>query len=157
MPIIRSITPEINLAISNLVATGSGSMPLDATLGGAIKDFVTKHSLMDTYIHGGPIMHPLLLVSILVFGTVIERFFFIMREKKGTATPYKLGKTDQGYNTCSFTISDESGFADRRYVLLHSPKGPVLALSVKIPSKTEEKVLQAAFARMVKTARFASN
>ena len=83
--------------------------------------------------------------------------FFIMREKKGTATPYKLGKTDQGYNTCSFTISDESGFADRRYVLLHCPKGPVLALSVKIPSKTEEKVLQAAFDRMVKTARFASN
>lgn len=82
MPIVRSITPEINLAISNLVATGSGSMPLDATLGGAIKDFVHKHSLLDTYKHGGPIMHPLLLVSILVFGTAIERIFFILGEKK---------------------------------------------------------------------------
>ncbi len=82
MPIVRSITPEINLAISNLVATGSGSMPLDATLGGAIKEFVVKHSLLDTYKHGGPIMHPLLLVSILVFGTAIERIFFILGEKK---------------------------------------------------------------------------
>jgi len=46
MPIIRSITPEINLAISNLVATGSGSMPLDATLGGAIKDVDVEHILL---------------------------------------------------------------------------------------------------------------
>lgn len=82
MPIVRGLTPEITAAVGKLIATGSGNMPVDATLGGAIKDFVTKHSLLDTYIHGGPIMHPLLLVSILVFGTVIERFFFIMREKK---------------------------------------------------------------------------
>ncbi|MES2736288.1 MAG: MotA/TolQ/ExbB proton channel family protein [Verrucomicrobiota bacterium] len=82
MPIIRSITPEINASIATLVETGKGMLPLDATLGGAIKDFVTKHSLLDTYKHGGPIMHPLLLVSILVFGTAMERIFFILREKK---------------------------------------------------------------------------
>ncbi len=82
MPIIRSITPEINMAIASLVETGKGMLPLDATLGGAIKDFVVKHSLLDTYKHGGPIMHPLLIVSILVFGTAMERIFFILREKK---------------------------------------------------------------------------
>lgn len=82
MPIIRSITPEINASIATLVETGKGLLPLDATLGGAIKDFVTKHSLLDTYKHGGPIMHPLLIVSILVFGTALERIFFILREKK---------------------------------------------------------------------------
>lgn len=82
MPIVRSITPEINQAISVLANTGKGLLPVDGTLGGAIKDFVQKHSLLDTYIHGGPIMHPLLLVSILVFGTAIERIFFILREKK---------------------------------------------------------------------------
>ncbi len=82
IPIIRSITPEINAAITNLVATGKGVLLLDASLGGAIKDFVVKHSLLDTYKHGGPIMHPLLLVSVLVFGTAMERIFFILREKK---------------------------------------------------------------------------
>ncbi|WP_243838704.1 MotA/TolQ/ExbB proton channel family protein [Prosthecobacter fusiformis] len=82
MPIIRSITPEINASIASLVETGKGLLPLDATLGGAIKDFVTKHTLLDTYKHGGPIMHPLLLVSVLVFGTALERIFFILREKK---------------------------------------------------------------------------
>ncbi|GEP44848.1 MotA/TolQ/ExbB proton channel family protein [Brevifollis gellanilyticus] len=82
MPIVRSITPEINAAISVLANTGKGLLPLDGSLGAAIKDFVTKHSLLDTYKHGGPIMHPLLLVSILVFGTALERIFFILREKK---------------------------------------------------------------------------
>lgn len=82
MPIVRSITPEVNQAITVLANTGKGLLPVDGTLGGAIKDFVQKHSLLDTYIHGGPIMHPLLLVSILVFGTAIERIFFILREKK---------------------------------------------------------------------------
>jgi biopolymer transport protein ExbB len=82
MPIVRGLTPEITASVRSLIATGSGSAPVDATLGGAIKDFVHKHSLIDTYIHGGPIMHPLLVVSILVFGTAIERFFFILREKK---------------------------------------------------------------------------
>jgi biopolymer transport protein ExbB len=82
MPIVRSITPEINAAISVLANTGKGLLPLDGSLGAAIKDFVTKHSLLDTYKHGGPIMHPLLLVSILVFGTAMERIFFILREKK---------------------------------------------------------------------------
>lgn len=82
MPIVRSITPEINKAISVLANTGKGMLPVDGTLGAAIKDFVQKHSLLDTYKHGGPIMHPLLVVSILVFGTAIERIFFILREKK---------------------------------------------------------------------------
>jgi len=80
--------------------------------------------------------------------------YFIMREKRGKATPYKISKTSQGYNSCSFTILDDEGFADRRYVLLHSPKGPVLALSVKIPDKKLESELQSAFDRMVKSAKF---
>jgi hypothetical protein len=79
--------------------------------------------------------------------------YFIMREKKGKATPYKLGKSEQGYNTCSFTIIDEKGFADRRYVLLHHPTGSLLALSVKIPDQKREKELVSAFDRMIKSAR----
>lgn len=82
MPIVRGLTPEITSSVGKLIATGTGSMPVDGTLGGAIKDFVHKHSLLDTYKHGGPIMHPLLIVSLLVFGTAIERIFFILGEKK---------------------------------------------------------------------------
>jgi hypothetical protein len=80
--------------------------------------------------------------------------YFIMREKRGKATPYELGKTDKGYGTCSFSILNSEGFADRRYVLLHNPKGPVLALSVKIPDPKQESELKTAFDRLVRTARF---
>lgn len=80
--------------------------------------------------------------------------FFIMREKKGQATPYKISKSSQGYEACTFSILDEKGFADRRYVILKNPKTEnILALSVKIPNQKKEKDLQAAFDRMVRTAK----
>lgn len=80
--------------------------------------------------------------------------WFIRRELRGTATPYQISKTDQGYEACSFSILDPESRPIARYVLLRSPDGRVLALSVKIPVADREKPLQAAFDRMVRTARF---
>lgn len=115
MPIVRSITPEINAAITQLASTGKGLLPLDGTLGAAIKDFVQKHSLMDTYIHGGPIMHPLLVVSILVFGTVIERFFFILREKK-RRKPREVHAMLEACEACDFDKAINIGKKSQDYV-----------------------------------------
>lgn len=81
--------------------------------------------------------------------------WFIRREMRGTATPYQISKTEQGYEACSFSILDDQSRPIARYVLLKSPDGRVLALSVKIPVADREKPLQAAFDRMVRTARFA--
>ncbi|MFQ3586735.1 MAG: hypothetical protein SNJ74_01595 [Fimbriimonadaceae bacterium] len=81
--------------------------------------------------------------------------WFIRRETRGTPTPYEIGRTDQGYEACSFSILDERSRPVARYVLLRSPDERVLALSVKIPTADREKPLQAAFDRMVRTARFA--
>ncbi len=79
--------------------------------------------------------------------------FFIMREKKGNATPYQISKTKQGYEACSFSILDADGFADRRYVILKNEVQNILALSVKIPERKLEKGLLAQFDRMVRTAK----
>ena len=79
--------------------------------------------------------------------------YFIMREEKGKATPFKIEKTSQGYEACTFTIVDDSGFAKRRYVLLKAKSGKVLALNVKIPSKAAEAEMAKHFDRMVRTAK----
>ena len=78
--------------------------------------------------------------------------FFIMAEEKGTATPYKLSKTKTGYDACSFQVADATGFVKRRYVLLKSPKGEAIALSVKISDPKKEKEIAEYFDRMVRTA-----
>lgn len=82
--------------------------------------------------------------------------YFIQREAKGKATPYREGKTKQGYACIRFEVMDESGFASRRYVLLKDSSGNALALSVKIPSAKEEKKYAAFFERMVDTAKLKS-
>jgi hypothetical protein len=79
--------------------------------------------------------------------------FFIRREGPGRPTPYKIEQTKQGYEACTFSMVDDQGFANRRYVLLKATSGKVLALSVKIPSKENEKTLQPIFDRFVTSAR----
>jgi hypothetical protein len=79
--------------------------------------------------------------------------FFIRREAAGKPTPYKVEKTKQGYEACTFSMMDDEGFANRRYVLLKTPSGKVLALSVKIPSRENEKTLQPIFSRFVTSAK----
>ena len=67
--------------IKALVAdAGAGWLPLDASKGAALRDLVHKFNLIETFIHGGWIMWPILLASIAAFTVVLERVFFIFNE-----------------------------------------------------------------------------
>ena len=79
--------------------------------------------------------------------------FFIMRQEKGKATPYRLGKTKSGYESCSFEVANEEGFVKRKYVLLKNAKGAAIALSVIIGDQKQDKEVSANFARMVSSAK----
>ena len=79
--------------------------------------------------------------------------YFIKREEAGVETPYRTGKTKQGYECMSFEVKNEDGFASRRYTLLKDTKGNALALSIKIPSPEKEKSFKAMFQHMVDTAK----
>jgi len=82
--------------------------------------------------------------------------YFIQREEKGKATPFRTGKTKQGYECMSFEVALASGFVNRRFTLLKDGSGNALALSVKIPSQAQEKQYLADFQRMVDTAKLKS-
>jgi hypothetical protein len=82
--------------------------------------------------------------------------YFIQREEKGKATPFRTGKTKQGYECMSFEVSTASGFINRRFTLLKDGSGNALALSVKIPSQSQEKQYLADFQRMVDSAKLKS-
>jgi biopolymer transport protein ExbB len=57
-------------------------LPLDPTRGAALKELVQRYGLVHIFQKGGPIMWPLLAVSILALGTVLERVVFILGERK---------------------------------------------------------------------------
>lgn len=79
--------------------------------------------------------------------------YFIQREESGRATPFRLGKTKNGFESMSFEVLNKDNFANRRYVLIKNNAGSALALSVRIPSKRDEKEFVAYFKRMVDTAK----
>ncbi len=85
--------------------------------------------------------------------------YFITRYAPGkgkmTATPYKLGKSKQGFETCSWTMLDEQKRPIQQHVILKHTNGNILALSVKLPpsaAKQPRTALEAEFRRLVDTA-----
>jgi len=80
-PLIRPLEGAMQAGLASLVETGEGNLPLDPTRGGALKALVQKTNILHIFKKGGPIMYPLLLASILALGTVIERLFFLARER----------------------------------------------------------------------------
>lgn len=82
LPAVRPIEETMSSSIVALIETGSGLFPLDATAGGAMKALVEKWSLIEIFRKGGPIMYPLLLVSILALTVVLERVIFILAETR---------------------------------------------------------------------------
>jgi hypothetical protein len=69
--------------------------------------------------------------------------------------PYKLGKTRQGIDSCSWTMVDPAGVPVQRHVILKRPDGDILALSVKLPASAGKQVrsrLEMMFSHLVDTA-----
>jgi hypothetical protein len=80
--------------------------------------------------------------------------YYIGRETKDKPTPYTIVKTKRGYEAASFSMVDRDGFATERYMMVKHPSKGLLALSVKIKEKKNEKELAGHFKRMVDSADF---
>ena len=67
--------------LASLVSSGAGDLPLDPTLGGALKALIAKGNLWGYFKKGGPIMWPLLALAVLALSVIIERLMFLALEK----------------------------------------------------------------------------
>jgi biopolymer transport protein ExbB len=67
--------------LASLVSSGAGVLPLDPTLGGALKALIAKGNLWGYFKKGGPIMWPLLALAVLALSVIIERLLFLAIEK----------------------------------------------------------------------------
>jgi biopolymer transport protein ExbB len=81
-PLIRPLEGPLQAGLVDLVEKGEGSMPLDPSRGGALKALVQKTDVIRIFKKGGPIMYPLLLAASLSLLTVLERFFFLLNERR---------------------------------------------------------------------------
>lgn len=79
---VHTVDDQAKASIAGLVAQGSGLFPFDPSRGGALQELIQRGSLVGYFQRGGPIMWPLLFVSILTMTVILERVFFLAREKR---------------------------------------------------------------------------
>jgi biopolymer transport protein ExbB len=69
-------------AFASLMAGGEAVIASDFTMGQALRNYGNKNSIIRTFIHGGPIMWPLLFAAIVAAVVSLERTLFIVSEKR---------------------------------------------------------------------------
>ena len=69
-------------AFASLMAGGESVIASDFTMGQALRNYGNKNSIVRTFIHGGPIMWPLLFAAIVAAVVSLERTLFIVSEKR---------------------------------------------------------------------------
>ncbi len=69
-------------AFASLMSGGESVIASDFTMGQALRNYGNKNSIIRTFIHGGPIMWPLLLSAIVAAIVSLERSLFIVSEKR---------------------------------------------------------------------------
>ncbi len=79
---VRPLEKTLTAGIAQVVESGSGLLPLDPSKGGALKEVLARGSLLHYFERGGPIMWPLLFVSVLAITVIFERLVFLAREKR---------------------------------------------------------------------------
>ena len=91
--------PAMAAGLAQAVSSGEGLLPLDPTRGGALKELISRGSLIHYFKRGGPIMWPLLFVSLLATTVILERLFFLAREQRRAdpdAVEEILGRVAEG-------------------------------------------------------------
>jgi biopolymer transport protein ExbB len=81
-PAVRPLEKKLNVGLAGVVASGEGILPVDPTRGDALRSLMSRGSLVYYFKKGGPIMWPLLLASIIAVTVIIERLWFLARERR---------------------------------------------------------------------------
>lgn len=87
-PTVQALPEQYTAAIKGITSTGSGQLPLDSSMGNALKIGATKDPWLEHVKKGGPVMVPILLLGVFAVLIFITRWFVVGRVK--VATPDDL-------------------------------------------------------------------
>ena len=82
LPLVRPLEGDAQAGLARLAQQGDGLLPVDPSRGGALKALVQRTNLVHIFEKGGPVMYPLLALSIIALGVALERLLFLANERR---------------------------------------------------------------------------
>lgn len=100
-PAVISLGPERDRAVKGLIESGTGELPVDPTMGNALKFQATKDSLFEHLSKGGPVIVPILLLGVMSVLIFLVRWVVVGRVRVASAKDLQsildaLNKRDTG-------------------------------------------------------------
>lgn len=140
-PVIREIDPAFTPAIKTLTASGTGVLPVDATLGNAIKIAATQETWVEHLYKGGPVMIPILALAVLAALIGIIKWIQLTGIRKA-----RLDDLQSILN--SLRQGDREG-AMKRANDIRGPAGELLAAAVEHSSASKALLEEVLYERML--------
>jgi len=113
--VLRKLDETMTPSIADLVNKLEGILPFDPSRGGALQEFLHKTSLIEMFLHGGPIMWPILLCSIVGVAMALDRIVFVLREK-GRRQPKKVAALFEAVENGQLDKAVEIGKGSKDFV-----------------------------------------
>jgi biopolymer transport protein ExbB len=141
LPAVLDIGEEFRAGITQLVTTGSGPLPVDSSLGNALRLKLTETTIVDEFNNGGIVMYPIFALAFVTLLVVIFKWFEISAVKRPKAGVVQSIINDLNKGDDAKALSTATS--------LSGPFGDVLVAGVKNAREEKELLEEVLYERML--------
>jgi biopolymer transport protein ExbB len=142
-PNVVAIPTEFTAGLRELATTSRGVLPLDPTLGNAVRLRATQDSLTEHIAKGGPVMVPILLLGVVAVGIFTAKWLQVGRVR--VATPADL------HLILASLIAGHREKAARHAQSMSGPVGEMLGMAVQHADERKEYIEEVMYEKMLST------
>ncbi|RME70909.1 MAG: hypothetical protein D6781_05450 [Verrucomicrobia bacterium] len=141
LPIVIDIGPELAPGIIDVATTGEGQLPVDTSLGNAIRLKLTETTVMDEFRQGGPVMYPIFLLAFLTAVIAFFKLFDILsvQSPKAGTLQTVLNHLNQGEDAKALDVA----------TAVKGPFGDLLVAGVKHAREEKELLEEVLYERLL--------
>ncbi|HEY1172109.1 MAG TPA: MotA/TolQ/ExbB proton channel family protein [Verrucomicrobiae bacterium] len=140
-PAVISLDPTLTGGIKTVVETGSGGLPLDASLGNALKIEATKDGFIEHIVKGGFVMYPIVGIALAALIVGIIKWFQL------TSIPM-ASRRDLQLILDRLTKGNQQGALEHAETI-KGPSGQLLATAVTHAQESKEYIEEVLYERML--------
>jgi len=140
-PSVIPLSGELDRGVRELVESGTGSLPVDATQGNALKFQATKDSFVAHIMKGGPVMVPILALGVMSILIFLVRWVAVGRVR--VAGPAELQAIIEAL------VKQDAGSATARAATIAGPVGEMLKEAIRHFRERKEYVEEVMYEKML--------